>query len=592
MNQGVLGLILIAAVAIIGVSALAPKIGVAAPLLLVITGFALSHIMGLPEIPEIDPEIIFIGVIPPLLYATAVNVPTIDLRRNIGSIMGLSVLLVLATSVIFGLVLHLWLPGLGLPAGIAAGAMLSPTGSVSTMISKKVRAPHRLVTMLEGEGLLNDATALVVMRAAIAATAAASISLPYITLNFLWLIIGGVVVGILIGAAGIWLRRLIKLPELTTALTFVVPFAAFLATEAIGASGEVGVVITGLLTGWAGRRFLEPQDRQYGQYNWLTIATMLEGALFFFMGLSISTILGDTRMVLDEVHRVGLLAALSGAILLTVRAIFVFPLIEIMNRTRLRSRRVSRHLHSRLPQKIQELTFTQTRASEIGPAHSNALRRIADADYRQREHIGKRVGIAILWSGMRGAVTIAAAQTLPWDFPFRSFLILLAAVVSAGTLLIQGFTLPILLKRLSLVNNRQYDPSHIRAIRTILKESSSHLLADPQLTAESGSHYDNDILAEVKDTLEHEPSLLFIEEKIDEAEQLDKEIDKNQDQAWTRLHQYLELRRRVYEHQHATLLDTLSLGTHDSDAIGRVFDALDAEQMAVELRLDSVEAAQ
>ena len=596
-------MILAAAVVIIGVSALAPKLGVASPLLLVILGFAMSHLPGLPTF-EVPPQLIFLLVLPPLLYATAVNVPTLDLRRNWGAISGLSVLLVLATSVVFGVILHFWLPGLGLAAGIAAGAVLSPTGAVATMVAKKVRAPHRLITMLEGEGLLNDAMALVVMRAAIAATAA-TVTFSWVTGNFLWLVAGGIICGIIVGILGIWMRRLIKFPELTTALTFVVPFAAFLAAESLNSSGEMAVVITGLFTGWAGKRYLEPQDRQYGQYNWLTIATMLEGALFFVMGLELSTVFNDTRAIVNDAHHLWLLAALSGAILLAIRAIFVFPLLLILNHGAKRSHRRHHHLRNHLPKAAKRFKWAQVPPDQIGPEDSAALRQIADDAYRIREHLGRKEGIAILWAGMRGAVTLAAAQLLPWDFAYRSLLVLLAAIVAAGTLLFQGFTFPIILRWLNLINNRIYEPSHVRALRSILKDSSDSLLGDPYLRSEAGEPYHDDVVNEVKASLMNEPTLIFMEEqlgdgatpvpmenpvKTDAADNV-FDLEYNQEAAWKRLRQFLELRRRVYEKQHETLLDVLKLGTHDSEAISRVFDTLDADQMAVELRLEAVDAA-
>jgi len=576
-------------------------------LLLVIAGFAASMIPGLPNF-DIDPEIILVGVLPPLLYATAVNVPTLDLRRNWGAITGLSVLLVIGTSLVFGVILNALLPGLGLAPGIAAGAVMAPTGTVATMVAKKLRAPHRVITMLEGEGLLNDATALVVLRTAIVATAATA-SVGNILARFAWYIIGAIICGAIIGALGIIVRRLVALPELTTAITFVVPFAAFIAAEAIGASGEFSVVIAGLLTGIAALRFLQPQDRQYGQYNWLTIATVLEGALFFLMGLELSGVLTETGMSETATGRVVLLAVLSGAIALAVRAVFVFPLLMILNHSRRRSSDLRDRLEQRLPKALREMPWNRTTAGRVGTTSSTTLRRIADADYRMREPLGIKEGLVVLWAGMRGAVTIAAAQTLPRDFPYRSILVLMASVVAVGTLLIQGFTLPIVMKWLSMINHHRYRPGQILALRTLLKESSDNLLADPHLLSESGEPYDPEVLAEAKESLLHEPALMFIEEEDDiMSHDRTGEVDpaalaavvnakpegpehKSHTTSWERIRQFLELRRRVFAAQHETLLDAGSLGTHDSEAITRMFNTLDAEQMAVELRMETVDAA-
>jgi CPA1 family monovalent cation:H+ antiporter len=469
--------------------------------------------------------------------------------------------------------------------------------------------------MLEGEGLLNDATALVVLRTAIASVAA-TISLGRIVTDFLWLFAGGILCGILIAALGIWLRRLIHQPELTTALTFVIPFAAFLADEAIGASGEVAVVITGLATGWAGVRFLEPQDRQYGRYNWLTIATMLEGALFFLMGLELSSVLSQTRADETLTHRVELLLAISGIIALTVRAIFVFPLLAILNRASAKSAQQRHRLEQRLPTALRQFGGFRATANKAGRANTAALRQIADADYRRNQHLGVKEGLVILWAGMRGAVTLAAALTLPRDFPSRSLLVLLASVFATGTLLIQGFTLPFLLKRLSLVNNHRYEPTHFRALRAILRDASSELLSSPDLVTASGVPYADEVLTEERENLHHDPSLLFIDDAAEAGQALNPEPAPAYTSAhtqgtrhrqgkrhrksgkspagadWSRLRQFLELRRRVFQHQHDTLLEVRKLGIHDSEAVSRMFDTLDAEQMAVELRLATIDAAE
>uniref|UniRef100_A0A1I7SY36 Na_H_Exchanger domain-containing protein n=1 Tax=Caenorhabditis tropicalis TaxID=1561998 RepID=A0A1I7SY36_9PELO len=164
-------LFVLGALLVIGSSWLAPKIGIAAPILLVVLGIGASFIPG-QEPLDIPPELILTVVLPPILYAAAVNVPMTDFRRNFGAISGLSVVLVVLSSVIIGFLLTWLLPGLPLPIGIALGAVVSPPDAVAaTSIGKRLGLPPRLVTVLEGEGLVNDATALVLLRSAVAAAA-------------------------------------------------------------------------------------------------------------------------------------------------------------------------------------------------------------------------------------------------------------------------------------------------------------------------------------------------------------------------------------------------------------------------------------
>src|ERR1700709_84295 len=161
----------VAIVSIVAAGAFANKLGVAAPLLLIVLGVGFSFIPGAPT--NVPPEIILAGLLPPILYSAAVNVPVIDFRRNFSSIFGLSVLLVLVSAFVTGGLLNILFPKLSLAEGIALGAVISPTDAVAaTAIGKKLGLPPKLVTILEGEGLVNDATALVLLRSAIAAVAA------------------------------------------------------------------------------------------------------------------------------------------------------------------------------------------------------------------------------------------------------------------------------------------------------------------------------------------------------------------------------------------------------------------------------------
>jgi len=154
--------------AVVGVNALAPRLGVAAPLLLVLLGVGVSFIPRVGPI-DINPELILAGILPPLLYSTAVAMPTMEFRRDFRTISVLSVVLVVVSAVVVGVIMHLLIPGLDLALGIALGAILSPTDAVATSIVRKAGVSQRIVTVLEGESLLNDASALVVLRSAVAA---------------------------------------------------------------------------------------------------------------------------------------------------------------------------------------------------------------------------------------------------------------------------------------------------------------------------------------------------------------------------------------------------------------------------------------
>ncbi|PIJ33640.1 sodium:proton antiporter, partial [Leucobacter sp. OLES1] len=213
----VLGLVIV-----VGVSMLSGRIGVAAPLLLVVLGIGIGYVPGVPPV-NLDPEIILLGVLPPLLYSAAVNVPILDLRRNVGPIAGLSVVLVIVSSVAIGALLHLAVPQIPLAAAIALGAVVAPTDAVAaTSIGKRLGMPPRLVTILEGESLVNDATSLVLLRTAIAAVAGSFVFWEAVG-QFAFAVSVAVVIGLLIGVLTVWLRSKLVNPVYDTIVSFTVP---------------------------------------------------------------------------------------------------------------------------------------------------------------------------------------------------------------------------------------------------------------------------------------------------------------------------------------------------------------------------------
>src|SRR5699024_683264 len=239
----------VAVLLIVAASYLAPKFGIATPIALVVTGLGLSLLPGMPAIAP-HPELILAGVLPPLLYSAAVHMPVVDFRRELRTIGALSVVLVLVSAFGTGALLWWIFPELGFAAAVAVGAVISPPDAVAaTSIGKRLGLPPRLLTILEGEGLVTDATALVLLRTA---------------------------VGAAVGAVTVAIRARLAQPALTTAISFVVPFLAFLPTEAAGASGVLAVVAAGLVTGASGVRRLSVQDRTSERLNWLTIQLLLE----------------------------------------------------------------------------------------------------------------------------------------------------------------------------------------------------------------------------------------------------------------------------------------------------------------------------
>jgi len=546
-------LIVIAFVVIALSTVVGPRLGIASPLVLVAVGVAASFLPMFAEI-EIDPELILAGVLPPLLYSAAVSMPAMNFRREFGAIGGLSVLLVVASSLVLGLFFMLVIPGLGFAWGVALGAIVSPTDAVATSIVKGTSVSKRVVAILDGESLLNDATALVLLRTAIVATAAA-FSFWGAVGTFAYSVAIAVVIGFAVGALNLVVRKRVTDPTVNTVISFTVPFLAAIPAEALGASGLVAAVVAGLITGIRAPRDLSPQNRLSDSQNWRTVELVLEGAVFLTMGLQIKSIVTNVENDHAGVG-VALLIAL-GALALTVlvRAAYIAPLLAVLARRA----RYNERMHDRLTNMQEKMTSSEGIQETIAEVNARPGRKIsendldrfavritrglADIKYFLREPLGWREGTAVVWAGMRGAVTVAAAQTLPADTPQRSLLVLIAFAVAALSLLIQGGTIGPLLKLISPKKNPQESEDAIDSeqieIMTLLRERSSSI---PEPVPVEGA---------------------------------------------TRMQQFEQAKQHrldVLSAQRAALLDARDNGTFDADLLASELANLDASQIAMEMR--------
>lgn len=288
---------LVAAVGVavlVGSSVVAKRTGIATPLLLLVAGIAASLIPSIENI-QLQPEWILMGVLPPLLYSSSVRLPVTDLRRNLGAIAWLSCVVVIATAVGLGWLIHVLFPQISLAAAIGLAAVVAPTDAVAaSAIGKRLGMPHRLMTLLEGESLFNDASALTILRTAIVA-ATGGFSLWRAGGNFIWAVVGAMVVGYLVGRLSVWLRSKLSDPVVSATVSFLVPFMSYLPAEELHASGVVAVVVAGLVTGYHAPRILTSQDRQTERITWSTVNYILENAVFFVMGMQLTTLIGSVR---------------------------------------------------------------------------------------------------------------------------------------------------------------------------------------------------------------------------------------------------------------------------------------------------------
>lgn len=501
---------------VVGVSALANRYQLPAPLMLVIVGIGASFLPFVPEL-ALTPELVLIGLLPPLLYAAAIRTSLVDVKAERRAIGLLAVGLVAFTTVIVGLVAW-WLLPIPFAAALAFGAVVAPPDAVAaTAIARRIGLPRRIVTILEGESLLNDATALVALRTAIAAITV-SVSIQSVGLSFLWAAVGGVLIGVLVGLAVALVRRKIKDPIFDTAVSLMTPFLAYLPAEEVHSSGVVAVVTTGLILGHKAPLIQDATARLNERINWTTIQFLLENTVFLLIGLQLQAIL---QAVSGSDLGFGTVAAFCVGSLLAViisRPLWVFPIRYLLIKP--------------TDERGQPTPWTYTAVAS--------------------------------WAGMRGVVTLAAAFVLPDDVPHVDTLRLGAFVVTAATLLLQGLTLPWMARRLGVrgPDAREDTLQEASVLQTTVTAGNEEL--DRLVTPED----DEEVVAAVRSRANMRLNSVW--ERLG-----------NRDDGETPSEQYQRLRIAVLGAERAAVLRIRNQGVVDSDVLAAVMNTLDSEEALV-----------
>lgn len=396
-----IALIVVGLVATVVIGAqLAEKIGIPSPLVLLVLGIIGSALPFIPEVP-LTPDLVLLGLLPPLLYAAAQGTSIADISAYRAPILSLSVALVVITAFGVGIVAY-WILPISFALAVALGAIVAPPDAVAaTAVARRIGLPRRLTIILEGESLFNDATALVTLSTALAVAGyAAHGEVPEVTvlsvaINFTWAVVGGIGIGILVAVVVGWARRRIHSSSADTALSWIVPFLAFLPAEEVRASGVFAVVTAGLLLAHKAPYVQTAQSRISERTNWSSITFVLENAVFLLIGLQLAYIVNDVRAGSYSLMATLIAGLVVLAVVMLIRPLWMIPY----------TRWVRRHEWS-----------------------------------GSRSQWGAT--IVASWAGMRGVVTLAAAMTVPESVPFRNVLIMIALIVTVGTLMIQGLTLP------------------------------------------------------------------------------------------------------------------------------------------------------
>jgi CPA1 family monovalent cation:H+ antiporter len=495
------------------------------PIMLVIGGLGLAAVPGIPDV-ELEPDVVLYVVLPPLLYAAAFFTPLRELRRNVGSISLLAVGLVLATMVVVAVVAHVALD-FGWPESFVLGAIVSPTDPVAaTAIARRLGVPGRIVTIVEGEALINDGTALVAYRFAVAAVVTGSFSLFEASGEFVVSAAGGIAVGMAIGAIVSWVRSRLDNPPVEITIALFTAYFAYLPAEAIGVSGVLAAVTVGIFMGRLTSKLTTPSTRIQGEAVWQILVFLMNSALFVLVGLQLPAILDGV----DDMARLDLFVdgALVAVTVMAVRIAWVFPLTY--------------------------LPFLVLGKGEPPPWQHTLL---------------------VSWTGMRGAVSLAAALALPLTidggaaFPERETIIFLTFSVILGTLLAQGLTLPGLIR---LLDVDDYD-------EVLEREESKARLRVASVALERIDQLENEDWVR-EDTAERVRNLYRYRMQRFEARFRE---DGDSDGIEVRSEAYQRLLRELLDAQRAALVQMRNAGKINDDVLRRIERELDYEDSRLEI---------
>jgi monovalent cation/hydrogen antiporter len=414
--EGTLLFILFAVAVIVAVRWLAARTGLPAAALLTIIGIVYAVLPG-PNV-ELEPELILTYVIPPLLYSAALDSSLLDIRRNLRTVISLSVLLVLATAILVGVGFDLWVQGATLAAGVALGAAIAPPDPVAALaVGRKAGLPGKLITLIQGEGLLNDATALTILTVAVTAAGGHKFSFPGAVLQFVVSAAGGLVAGAVVALAVRGLRHLRQDPLSANAISLITPFAAYLLGESVHVSGVLAVVVAGLIIGHDAPRHASGASRLQTGAVWRLIDFLLEGMVFLLIGQQLPKVV--EKLADYDSSTIVIAVSISVGVVLVLRPLWL-ALTQLLPRS----------LHTRL-----------------GGESEDAAEPVAEKALDSREVT------AMSWAGTRGVISLAAIFTIHEPFPDLALLHFCAFTVVLVTLLGQGLTFGPLVRRLGLRAN-------------------------------------------------------------------------------------------------------------------------------------------
>jgi CPA1 family monovalent cation:H+ antiporter len=534
--QTILMLVLAGIAVIVAVRWIAERTGLPAAALLTVVGIGYAWLPG-PNL-TLNPELVLTLVLPPLLYSAALDSSLLAIRRNSRTVVSLSVLLVVVTALLIGIGFELWVPGAALAAGIALGAAVAPPDPVAALaVGRKVRLPPRLITLIQGEGLLNDATALTLLSVAVGAAQGDGFSTPSALGQFLLAGAGGGAVGLAVAYGVRPLRRLRRDPLSSNAISLATPFVAYLLAEAVHVSGVLAVVVAGLVIGHTSPYWATSESRLQTDAVWRLVDFLLEGLVFLLIGQQLPTVIAGLGAYEPSTIVRAALITLGGVLL-------VRPLWLLITES------LPRSLHTRLG--------------------GQDLDREIDGRPPAGGRLGWRELTALSWAGTRGVITLAAIFTLPTDFVLRDLLLFCAFLAVLFTLIGQGLTFAPLVRALGLRAD-EADQARLRnEARSAAAEAA--LVRLDELAAEDHDDVDDQAIAALRTQLR--ARIARYRDRLDLLETSEAGEIPLSPQYEARL----RLRRSVIDAQRGELLHWRDVGRLPDESLRMIERELDLEE--------------
>ncbi|MCZ4301970.1 cation:proton antiporter [Microbacterium oxydans] len=555
----------------VAVAAFARWRGWPAPLLVTVVALAASFLPFVPEL-DIDGHLLLSLVLPPLLYSAALDVSFVGFRRSLPQIRRLGIWLVLLTAVAVGFVAWWLLPSLTLPGALLLGAIVAPPDAVSAAaIGRRLGLPRRIMTVLSGESLINDATSLTLYRVFAAILAGATLRVWDGIWQFLLAVGVGVGVGLVFGVVLHQLRTRISDPVVIGTFGLLAPFGAYAIAEHLLGSGVLAVVAMGLYVGYNSPR-TDYTTRQQEKPLWLSADLLLESFVFAYIGLQFPRVLNDLSS-----ESVGRILLLSGAVLLVVlivRPLYIYPTSAWANfQDRRRLERWDRGVET------EQFEKRHKKSRRWGDYSPDELRSHIVRERMAGLQLSWKDSAVISWAGMRGVVTlaiaVAAADLATLDTEASHAIVVVAFIVTVGTLLIQGLTLPLLIRGLGIASDvdEEEDQEALAAVREKSREAGKAYLATKRVEWEAKY---GEVDLGVFDAFTKR--MTRVEKDTDEVQKVEDAASRPSYEDLVSLTKgWLQVRREI-------LLAERDAGNLDEEVMRELIAAMDAEELALDTR--------